>query len=55
MNPIEKLASVALQETIVVGNNMKINDVLTLKIEDYDHEGRGVALYEGFPVLWKRL
>lgn len=51
MNPIEKLASVALLETIVVGNNMKINDVLTLKIEDYDHEGRGVALYEGFPVF----
>lgn len=30
---------------------MKINDELTVKIEDYDHEGRGIALYEGFPIF----
>ena len=24
---------------------MKINDELTVKIEDYDHEGRGIAIY----------
>lgn len=30
---------------------MKINDELTVKIEDYDHEGRGIAIYDGFPIF----
>lgn len=30
---------------------MKIDDILTLKIEDYDHEGRGIALHDSFPVF----
>lgn len=30
---------------------MKIGDILTLDIIDYDHEGRGVAKKDGFPVF----
>lgn len=30
---------------------MKLGDTLTLSIIDYDHEGRGVAKENGFPIF----